>query len=472
MKNGFESEMNYVANRQLPIAKLVLVLGLATSLCGVFTAEVIAGHNIPANAPGACCVGSGASKTCQVAVLSGGTYFCNGAASPFPFNGFCSIQACILPDGSCVDVDAMCRCSGLGGTPQGTGTTCPAPTVACCGTDPTFHGSCQDLTDTQCTAAGGVSAGVGSDCTQSGSPLVDVCSVLRACCGVAGVPCSDDDLYMCTTTGGTSQSVGSSCSYHSDTDLFADACDNCDYDVNDDQADADNDGVGDVCDNCPSSANANQVDADADGVGDGCDNCASTPNGRGGFCVAGISPASCIVDADCDAVVVGDGICSRVSGTCTAGISLTASCTSNANCDTCPNRGDGICSTNQENCDGDSPGDVCDGDIDGDFVSNALDLCDFSPAGANVETASSSPFLGTLRADLDGDCDVDFADRNLLTIDFTSGPDCNASNRNVEEPLCGATITCPTSPPPGGGCTGTVGTCEPAITPPQDSFAQ
>ncbi len=65
--------------------------------------------------------------------------------------------------------------------------------------------------------------------------------------------------------------------------------------------------------------------------------------------------------------------------------------------------------------DGDGIPDVNDPDIDNDGVPNETDVCDYTPLGATVQSN------GTLRADCDGDCDVDLADFAIMGIEFT-GP--------------------------------------------------
>ena len=50
-----------------------------------------------------------------------------------------------------------------------------------------------------------------------------------------------------------------------------------------------------------------------------------------------------------------------------------------------------------------------------DGVLNEDDVCDYTPLGAVVQSD------GTLRADCDGDCDVDLADFGIMQEEFT-GP--------------------------------------------------
>lgn len=72
--------------------------------------------------------------------------------------------------------------------------------------------------------------------------------------------------------------------------------------------------------------------------------------------------------------------------------------------------GDGVVD-DEDNCPGDpNPKQE---DVDGDGVGNACDACNMTPPGAIVQSD------GTLRGDLDGDCDVDLGDYAILQGDFT-----------------------------------------------------
>jgi hypothetical protein len=85
------------------------------------------------------------------------------------------------------------------------------------------------------------------------------------------------------------------------------------------------------------------------------------------------------------------------------------------------------CNTNgiPDDCEADFDGDdyidECDSDIDNDGVLNDDDVCDYTPFGGNIVADPLSPLYGTLRADLDGDCDCDLADFAIMQGDFT-GP--------------------------------------------------
>ena len=193
-----------------------------------------------------------------------------------------------------------------------------------------------------------------------------------------------------------------------DEDTYADICDNCPADANQNQADADNDTVGDVCDicpghddladgdgdaapdgcdNCPTVSNSGQEDGDADGFGDACDNCLFAANGpEASTCLAGqVTP--CSVHEDCDTFAgAQDGYCSATFGVCIAG--LVTTCLNDAECDDVGS--DGTCGPSQTlndplagDGDGDGTGDVCDNcPADGnpnqaDFNGNGLgDVCD------------------------------------------------------------------------------------------------
>ena len=72
----------------------------------------------------------------------------------------------------------------------------------------------------------------------------------------------------------------------------------------------------------------------------------------------------------------------------------------------------------EANFDGDELIDDCDDDIDGDGVLNEVDVCDHTPLSLPPELIEPD---GSVRGDLDGDCDVDLADYAVMQNRFT-GP--------------------------------------------------
>ena len=115
---------------------------------------------------------------------------------------------------------------------------------ACC--DP-VDGSCQELSEMDCQASGGVFKGNGTVCQGD----VDADGIDGACdnCPEVYNPAQDD----------------------TDDDGVGNLCDNCPDHYNPGQEDIDNDLVGDICDNCPDVYNPGQEASDGDGIGDACD---------------------------------------------------------------------------------------------------------------------------------------------------------------------------------------------------------
>ncbi|MEK6644012.1 MAG: multicopper oxidase domain-containing protein [Planctomycetota bacterium] len=113
--------------------------------------------------------------------------------------------ACCLGDGSC-QVLTQSNCTSQSGTYQGNGTTCTPnpcmqPTGACCFAD----GSCQVLTSAACAAAIGTYQGNGTNCTPNLCP-----QPTGACCLNSGV-CIVVTVADCATQGGTYQGDNSVC---------------------------------------------------------------------------------------------------------------------------------------------------------------------------------------------------------------------------------------------------------------------
>jgi hypothetical protein len=93
-------------------------------------------------------------------------------------------------------------------------------------------------------------------------------------------------------------------------------------------------------------------------------------------------------------------------------------------CDIANCRGEAWCS----DFDRDGLLDMCDPDLDNDGVSNELDACNYTPAKAiedgRVILDSESSLYGTIREDLDEDCDCDLADYQIFAQHMT-GPNPN-----------------------------------------------
>lgn len=117
-------------------------------------------------------------------------------------------EACCLPNGSCLDADALCCINVLGGTPQGAGTSCTG-TQACCLQD----GSCQDLDPLCCVQLGGTPQGAGTACS----------AATIACCMPDGT-CMDVDPLCCDELGGFVSPYSNSCMGDLNQNTIDDAC--------------------------------------------------------------------------------------------------------------------------------------------------------------------------------------------------------------------------------------------------------
>jgi hypothetical protein len=211
---------------------------------------------------------------------------------------------------------------------------------------------------------------------------------------------SVDVEYYSSTRDCNHNGILDECELNSDGDSFIDACDNCPFHPNDDQADTDGDGIGDACDNCPQAYNASQSDWDRDGVGDVCDNCPLHKNpdqidsdGDGWGDVCDPCPFDPLDDED------GDGICGDV--------------------DNCP----AVANPDQADEDGDGVGDAC-------------DACPRTPAGRIVD-AQGCPL--PIPCDFDGDGDVDQEDFGFFQACMTGhstpqlDPACAAAKLDDDE---------------------------------------
>ena len=120
---------------------------------------------------------------------------CTPVDCPLP-----GVEACCLPDGTCID-KTVGDCAGMGGSPQGSGTTCATTTCpareACCSSF--FADGCANAFPAECVASPffGTPQGAGTDCT----PGAPGGSTAEACC-LPGGSCVDIEPLCCDDSGG------------------------------------------------------------------------------------------------------------------------------------------------------------------------------------------------------------------------------------------------------------------------------
>lgn len=336
---------------------------------------------------------------------------------------FCwGIRACYLPGDDCIEIDGIC-CDDQGGTPGGFGSECPVPEPEACQLP---DGTCTDVIPSDCTASNGTPLGAGTVCAELGACCLKSASKLL-------LPpfdtCVITDWQACyNTMAGFPGRPGTNCSDLSDNDLpypdhMPDVCDNCPGIENephlDPAADCDGSGVIDAPTEDPIDRDGDgipdyvQCDTDLDGTGNMCDNCESDPNGWWD------GPND---QLDCDGDEIGD-----------------------------------VCDPIPLECDDDGFDDDCDDDIDGDGVPNDVDVCDYTPGpvptagGVDIIREEGHPLRGTFLGDLDGDCDVDDQDRDLLLDSYTNEASCayadGTCNRELDCTGCGPCDSCCTGFP-------------------------
>ena len=178
----------------------------------------------PVEAEGACCYDDQVTGyyDCVVTTAAdcndiyGGTYQGDGTAC----GG--SVEACCLPDGSCIMADVLCCVNDFNGTPQGAGTQCSTP-IACCLTD----GTCIEVDPLCCDDFGGTPSPWNSpNCMgdNNGNGTDEACEPIGACCLPDG-SCMVTNRTDCLATAGASYlGDDTQCLGDSDANGVDDAC--------------------------------------------------------------------------------------------------------------------------------------------------------------------------------------------------------------------------------------------------------
>jgi len=165
----------------------------------------------------ACCVGDGTCaelSTADCFANPEGVQFLDGTLCADLVAGECEVQACCATDGTCSDVTTV-LCGLLGGTSQGTGTTCATTACsieACCFPD----GSCSDLDVPDCAMMGGVSQGSGTDCATTTCPIAPG----NDDCANATVVTTGPNAAQTSNVGAGVDLVEASCQANSNADVW------------------------------------------------------------------------------------------------------------------------------------------------------------------------------------------------------------------------------------------------------------